>query len=128
MKTWKLIAGILTCVFFLLVSFQSCAAGLYNAMADNNDSSGSAGVMVAILMLAGGIVSIVTRKSPRDGGNIALIVLFGIAGLIGFTSYGTFKDLVVWSAWCWLNALLAVISIVLNSRPKKKRDNIPTGE
>ena len=75
MKIWKLVAGILTIVFFIIVAFQSCAAGVVNALEENGGSSGSAGIIVAILMLAGGIVSIATRKSAGKGGNIALIII-----------------------------------------------------
>lgn len=83
MKVWKLVSGILSIVLFVFVSFQSCAAGVSNALEANGEASGSAGIIVAILMLAGGIVSIATRKSLGKGGNIALIVLFGLAAIIG---------------------------------------------
>ena len=75
MKIWKLVSGILSIILFVFVSFQSCAAGVSNALEANGEASGSAGIIVAILMLAGGIVSIATRKSLGKGGNIALIVL-----------------------------------------------------
>ena len=87
MKVWKLISGILSMVLFLVVAFQSCAAGVANTLAENGEVSGSAGILVAILMLAGGIVSVATRKSEKNGGNIALIVLFGLAALLGFANY-----------------------------------------
>lgn len=79
MKVWKLVSGILSIILFVFVSFQSCAAGVSNALEANGEASGSAGIIVAILMLAGGIVSIATRRSLGKGGNIALIVLFGLA-------------------------------------------------
>ena len=75
MKTWKLVSGILSIVLFIVVAFQSCAAGLANALTENGESSGSAGIIVAIVMLAGGIVSIATRKSVGKGGNIAQALL-----------------------------------------------------
>lgn len=117
MKVWKLVSGILSIVLFVFVTFQSCAAGLSNALAENGESSGSGGIIVAILMLSGGIVSIVTRKSDKKGGNIALIVLFGIAALVGFALAGSFTDLNVWAGWCLINAIIAVIAIV---KGKKK--------
>ena len=95
MKVWKLVSGILSIILFVFVSFQSCAAGVSNALEANGEASGSAGIIVAILMLAGGIVSIATRKSLGKGGNIALIVLFGLAG------------------WCLINAVLAVVALVM---------------
>lgn len=58
MKTWKLVAGIISIILFVVVSFQSCAAGVVNALEDNGGTSGSVGILVAILLLAGGIVYI----------------------------------------------------------------------
>lgn len=92
MKTWKLVSGILSIVLFIIVVFQSCAMGLVNTLEENGESSGSAGVIVAIMMMAGGIVSIATRKGSK-GGNIALIILFGIAAIVGFTLGGGYGDL-----------------------------------
>lgn len=111
MKTWKLVSGILSIVLFFMVTFQSCAAGLGNALAENGEVSGSAGVIVAIMMLVGGIVSIATRSGGK-GGNIALIVLFGIGALFGFTLAGSFADLNIWAAWCLICAVLAIVSLI----------------
>lgn len=63
-------------VLFIVVAFQSCAAGVVNTIEENGQSSGSAGIIVAVVMLAGGIVSVATRNSERKGGNIAFIILF----------------------------------------------------
>lgn len=112
MKVWKLVSGILSIVLFVLVAFQSCAAGVANTLESNGEVSGSAGIIVAVCMLAGGIVSIATRKSEGKGGNIALIVLFGLAALVGFANYGTYSDLAIWSGWCVINAVLAVIAMI----------------
>ena len=112
MKVWKLVSGILSIVLFVLVAFQSCAAGVANTLESNGEVSGSAGIIVAVCMLAGGIVSIATRKSEGKGGNIALLVLFGLAALVGFANYGTYSDLAIWSGWCLLNAVLAVIAMI----------------
>ena len=111
MKVWRLVSGILTIVFFLVVMFQSCAAGVANALEDSGGTSGSVGVIVGILMLAGGITSIATRKGGR-GGSIALIIIMGLAALIGFAGHGNYKDLVIWSGWCLINAVLALISLL----------------
>lgn len=111
MKTWKLVAGILSMVLFMVVVFQSCAVGVSNALESSSDVSGSVGIIVAILMIAGGIVSVATRKSDSKGGNIALIILFGLAALLGFTSNGKYADLVVWAGWCLINAVIALIAV-----------------
>ena len=115
MKTWKLVSGILSMILFVIVTFQSCAAGVANSLEANGETSGSAGVFVAhvsVLMLAGGIVSVATRNSEKKGGNIALIVLFGLAALVGFTGFGSFSDLAIWSGWCLINAAWAVAAMI----------------
>ncbi len=120
MKTWKLVSGILSIILFVFVTFQSCAAGFVNALEDNGEISGSAGIMVAICMLSGGIVSIATRKSEKNGGNIALIVLFGLAALIGFVCYGNYSDLAIWACWCLINAVLALLALIGTKRNQVK--------
>ena len=116
MKVWKLVSGILSIILFAVVAFQSCAAGVANTLEENGEVSGSAGLLVAIFMLAGGIVSIATRQSEKNGGNIALLVLFGLAALVGFCNYGTYSDLTIWSGWCLINAVLAVIAMITGKK------------
>ena len=111
MKTWKLVSGIISIVLSVFVVFQSMMAGLANALEANEQSSGSAGLVVSICMLCGGIVSIVSRKNNSKGTNIALIILFGLATLTGFILAGNYSDLYIWSAWCLINAVLAFISL-----------------
>ena len=116
MKTWKLVSGILSMILFVLVAVQSCAAGMVNALEDNGGTSGTMGIFVGILLLAGGIVSVATRKSQGKGGNIALVILFGLAALIGFAGYGNYGDLVIWAFWCLINAILAVVAMIKNKK------------
>mgnify|MGYP004451403519 FL=1 len=118
MKTWKLVSGILSCILFVVVTFQSCAAGMVNALEANGQVSGSAGIIVAVLMLTGGIVSIAVRKSKKNGGNISLIILFGIAAVMGFSKYGNYADLAIWSGWCLINAVLAFAAIFTGKKNK----------
>lgn len=120
MKNWKLVSGILSIVLCVFVVFQSCAAGAYNALEANGEVSGSAGAMVAILMLAGGIVSIATRKRSGKGSNIALIVLFALAALLGFTNAGSYSDLYIWSGWCLICAGMAVVSLIFNKKAHRQ--------
>ena len=95
MKTWKLVSGIISTVLSVFVVFQSMMAGLANALEANEQSSGSAGLVVSICMLCGGIVSIVSRKNNSKGTNIALIILFGLATLTGFILAGNYSDLYI---------------------------------
>lgn len=120
MKTWKLVAGILSIILFVVIMVQSCAAGAVNALEENGGSSGSVGAICGILVLTGGIVSVATRKSEGKGGNIALIIIFGLAAVIGFAGHGNYGDLVIWSIWAAINALLALIAIVKAKKPSKE--------
>ena len=118
MKTWKLVSGIISIVLSIFVLFQSCAAGIGNAMADNGEVSGSAGVMVAIAMIVFGIISIVIRKSSKKSGHIAVIVIAAIGAIMGFANAGSYTDLYIWSAWCVICAVMSVISMI-----KKNNDS-----
>ena len=122
MKTWKLVSGILSIVLCMFVLFQSCAVGIGNALADNGEAGGSAGVLVAVMLLAAGIVAIATRSSTGKGGNVALIVLNGIGALFGFAMAGSYSDLKIWAAWCLICAILAVVDLTKSNKTKKAKE------
>lgn len=115
MKTWKLVSGIISIILFAVVTFQSCAVGVANTLSENGEVSGTTGIIVSIMLLAGGIVSIATRKGVK-GGNIALIILFGIGALCGFTMAGSYSDLYIWSVWCLVNVILAIVALVKENK------------
>ncbi len=115
MKIWKLVSGILSIIMFAFVVFQSCAAGVVNTLEENGQVSGSAGIVVAVMLLAGGIVSIATRKGGR-GGSIAVAVLYGIGAIMGFLMAGNFTDLYIWAAWCSVCTVIAVISAITGGK------------
>lgn len=118
MKTWKLVSGILSIILFIVVAFQSCAVGVGNSLAENGEVSGSAGLIVAIMMLVGGIVSIATKNGGK-GGNIALIILFGIGAATGYMMAGSYKDLIIWASWCLICTILAVVAMIKKSKTEE---------
>ena len=122
MKTWKLVSGIISMVISLVVTFQSCAVGVLEAMGAEGSDSAS-GIIVAILLIAGGVVSVAMRKGGK-GGDIAIISIYGIAAVIGFTAE-IYTDLIVWAAWCCICVLLAVVSLVEGAEwPVPKDDEV----
>lgn len=122
MKTWKLVSGILSLAFSLFILFQSCAATFVAAWEEkSDDTSASGGFFVALMLIAGGIVSIVTRRSTKNSGNVALIVLFGLGALLGYVNLGIYSDLVVWSTWSLVCAVMALISLSKNRRLSKRQ-------
>lgn len=112
MKIAKLVLGILSIILCVLVMIQSCAAGALNGLADNGEVGGSGGFLVALLMLAGGIVMIATRNSSSIGGSIAGTVLYGLAALIGFITAGSYTDLYIWAGLCVVLAIFNVVAAI----------------
>ena len=122
MKTWRLISGILSIVLSLVILLQSCAVGMLEAMgADGSDSA--SGLLVALLLIAAGIVAIVTRNGSR-GGSIALVVLYAVAAVIGFSAT-VYADLIVWAVWCCVCAVAALVSLL---RRRKHGKDVPPDE
>ena len=106
MKTAKLVIGIISMVLFVLVAFQSCAAGLGNALADNGEVSGTSGMLLAFCMLIAGIVG----------------VFYLLGGLLGIVNYGSFSDLAIWSVLCFIFGAV----FILGSLKMKKADKSNT--
>lgn len=117
MKTAKLIIGIISIVLFFIIMLQSCATGFVNAVESNNDSGGSAGLLVAILMLVAGIVGIVTRKSK--GGGITAGVFYILAALLALPNSAVYKDLMVWGVASIGFGLLFIIGSLKMTSNKK---------
>lgn len=124
MKVWKIVSGVLSIALSLFVVFQSLFAGAYNILTGNGQSSGTAGIVVAIMLLTGGILSIATHNGSR-GGDIAMSILFGIGGVIGLVAAGSYSDLRVWAVWCLLCGVLAMVDIALDGRSKREDISIP---
>lgn len=116
MKTFRLVSGILSIVLCVIVLFQSCAAGLSNTLQGNGEVSGSAGVIVSIMLIAGGIVSLATRKRPSKASDLAVAVLYALGAFFGFVLAGSYSDLKIWAAWCLICAAVAVWSIIKNGK------------
>ncbi len=117
MSIWRLVSGILSIVLAVFVFFQSSIAGLANTLSDNGEVGGSAGVIVSICLIAGGIVSIVTRKGSTPG-SFAMAAIFGFAAVCGFTLAGSYGDLTIWAVWCLICMILAIVSLFLK-KPEK---------
>lgn len=119
MKVWKLVSGILSIILSVFVIFQSAAAGLSNSLEGNGEIGGSAGVLVALALLAGGIVSIVLRNKDVKIANFPVLIIFALGALFGFLLAGSYSDLRIWAAWCLICAVLALIDMRKGS---KKQD------
>lgn len=116
MKNAKLIIGIISIILFVIVSFQSCVAGLGNAIENNGEASGGAGLILAFCMLTAGIIGICTRKST--GGAIVAGCFYAFGGLIGISNYGSYSDLAIWSVLCFIFAAVFIIGAIATKKNK----------
>lgn len=112
MKIWKLVSGILSIIFSVIMIGQALLSSVYEASTASG-YSGIAGLLAAAFILSAGITSIVTRKG-ETGGSIATLILYVFASAISFpASSGIFEDLVVWGSWAAICAAVLLINFLL---------------
>lgn len=116
MKTAKLILGIIGIVLSIVIVLTSCTAGFAEALAGDG-SSGASGVFAAVFMMIASIIGVCTRNSR--GGGITAGAFFAISGIVGITSSGVYKDLIVWSV---ISLAFAAVFIVCSLKMPKKED------
>lgn len=112
-RAWPIVLGVLSIVSSVAITFQSCAAGLAEALgSDSTDSS--AGLLVAILTLAGGIVLLPTRNKPTKW---AAMILFFIAACIGILmTDGGYGDLPYWGFFALAEGIVCLVSSIRSKR------------
>lgn len=116
MKTARLVIGIVSIVLFLLISLQSCAAGIGNALADNGEVSGSAGFILALCMLIAGIIGICCRRVKA--GTIVAGCFYAFGGLIGIANVGSYADLQIWSVLSFIFAIVFIITAITQKQSR----------
>ena len=118
MKTTKLVIGIVSFLMAAFVMFQSCAAGLSNALEENGEAGGSAGVILAIFTVVAGIIAIVTRSQNGKGAFVA--AAFYIAGgLIGMVMAGSYSDLRIWSVLVLAFGVVFIVGTIFAKRKER---------
>lgn len=122
MKVAKLVSGIISIVLCPLVLFQSCAAGVGNAMAENGEVSGSAGLFVAICLIVAGIVGPGHQEFRRQGCFHHHRRVLHHGALLGFANAGSYSDLNIWAAVCVIFAILYIVAAVKAKKPEAKAD------
>lgn len=115
----KKVIGIFSILLFIIVEFQSCAAGLSNSLTKSKDAGGSAGLILGIFMLVSGILVLVSKHSKCIV--ITSIVLYVLASLVGFANAGTFKDLSIWAGLNLIFAILLIVHLIRNKELYSKK-------
>ena len=94
--TTKLILGIISIVLFVIIAFQSCVAGVGNALSNNGEVGGATGFIVALFLLVSGIIAVVARNSEKKTPWIIAAILLWLNYFFAKMLSGSYKDLVVW--------------------------------
>ena len=123
MKTTRMVLGIISMVLFVIIAFQSCAAGIGNALSDNGEVSGTAGMILAIFMLTAGIIGVAAKKSK--GGSITAGCFYIVGSIIGFSNAGTYADLNIWAVLSLIFGIVFIITAIFDKKIKKpeKKDD-----
>ena len=105
----RLVLGILSIVISAVVGFQSCAAGIGEAISEAESSSGAGGLFTGFFLLAAGIVAIAARKTS--------IILYALAAIFAFANLSeNFGDLVVWAVLSVIFAVVLLITLFLKEK------------
>lgn len=92
----RLVIGVISIVLFVLVSLQSCAAGIYNTFQATGETSGSRGFFLAFSMLIAGIIGICTRNSKEKTGAIVSMLFYWIGAFFTIGVGRVYADLPIW--------------------------------
>lgn len=70
------------------------------------------GILSIVFLLFKSALAGVANTMPANGEAGGSARLFGLAALFGFIGVGSYGDLYIWSFWCSINAVLAVVALV----------------
>ena len=117
MKNARLIIGIVSFILFFIILFQSCAAGVVNSVTASSDAGGSAGLIVAFMVVIAGIIAIVCRKNAT--GSIVAGVVYGLSGLVGVATSDVYTDLSIWGGLFIIFAIFYIFSGIKQKKSDK---------
>lgn len=111
-KTGRMIICIISIVLSFLVTLQSCAVGVGNALEENGSATGSYGLFLAIFMLLSGIIGLCTRNLTSKIGPIVCTIFYWLGSLLSIDTGETYGDLPIWGTLSFIFGLVFLISIV----------------
>ena len=121
MKTLRLVLGIISIVLAFFMLFTSCAGGIAGSLDEDNNliDTSSYGVIIAFMILAGGITAICTRKNLIGSLITGIIYLAGyIVSIFDYTNglgtgFGTVSVIL---------AIIFIISVIIQAILKSKKN------
>lgn len=111
MKIARLIIGVISLLLCVIITLQSCGAGIVNAFLSTGGSDGTAGLFLVFCWIIGAIILICTRKGGIGPPIAGMFYIIG--GMVAIANAGIFMDLYVWAILGYLvSVFLSVTSIV----------------
>lgn len=119
MKGWRRISGILSIALGAAMAMQAYEANIFTALQvigpEGLKGKFAAGVLVAALLVLGGLVSLFSGKCG-NGSSFVLIILFGLGAILSFASQGvSYTNLTISGIWCLICFILAIVCLSRNS-------------
>lgn len=108
----KLVLGILSFLLFVLIMFQSCAAGIGNALSENGEVGGSAGFLCAVNFLISGLIAVIARKSVKKAPMIVAAVFLWLNLLFAKAMAGSYSDLIIWGYLSFIFGTVYLLSVM----------------
>lgn len=106
--TLRLVLSILAIAIALYAIYQTRFLRIAEALSGGEGFGSVTGVLVAFLMIAGGIVEII--KSKQYAGIRACTILFAIAALFAILMYNDFGDLKYYGYYCAVACIVNYVS------------------
>lgn len=94
----RLVLGLISLLLSLFIVFQSFAAGIFNALSANGEVSGTAGFLLACMMLVAGILTLCLKKRVSAPAFLVPAGFYLAGAVIAAANAGSYGDLKIWSA------------------------------
>lgn len=114
-------------LFSIFATFSGIVFSIDNAINKRDDGGDNAVLLINMFFFMAGLVSICVRKS-KIAGNVAIIILYGITALIGFSTGGTQGQWTIVAVWSTICAAIAAISLYLNIKKSKQSQNTSSNQ
>jgi hypothetical protein len=119
MKVWKIVSGIISVLGGVLLGLLTVFLAVVTLIFPV-DVIDLMGLLIALLIFAGGAVSIVTCRA-RHKSNIALIAIFAIAAALCIWRLDPYFYLLYPAVWCIACAIVAIVFTCLPDKTPPRR-------
>lgn len=121
MRKLKIIIGLTSIVFCLLICIQTIVVGIYNANIYNTKFTFSIDIYFSLYLLVVGILVFLNRNSVKKGVSILSVVLYLINMIIGLKYLGIFGNLKYYADASFVFALMLIIGMSVQQIAIKKK-------